>query len=65
MIINPYSKYAKRIEDIIFLYHNSWGETRFDNYRGELDIANIIGWVSDKWDVVYLSPLQTKQTTWP
>jgi len=41
MIINPYSRYAKRLEEIIFLYHSSWGETRFDVYRSELDLAQI------------------------
>ncbi|RPI92495.1 MAG: hypothetical protein EHM32_09095, partial [Spirochaetales bacterium] len=41
IIINPYSKYAKKIEDIVFLYHNSWGETRFETYKSELDIAKI------------------------
>lgn len=41
IIINPYSKYSKKIDDIIFLYHNSWGETRFETYKSEVDIARI------------------------
>lgn len=41
IIINPYSKYSKKIDDIIFLYHNSWGETRFEAFKGEVDIAKI------------------------
>ncbi len=39
IIINPYTKYAKRLEDMIFLYHNSWGETRFERFSNFNDIA--------------------------
>lgn len=42
IVVNPYSKYAKRIEEMFFLYHNSWGETRFERYRSESDIAHIL-----------------------
>ncbi len=42
VIINPYTKYSKKIDDIIFLYHNSWGETRFDRYKTEVDMAQIL-----------------------
>ncbi|MCX7678492.1 MAG: class I adenylate cyclase [Spirochaetes bacterium] len=39
IIINLHTKYAKRIEEIIFLYHNSWGETRYERYANFNDIA--------------------------
>lgn len=42
IVINPYSKYAKRIEDLFFLYHNSWGETRFERYKNETEIAQVL-----------------------
>lgn len=42
IIINPFSKYSKKIDDIYFLYHNSWGETRFEVYHSEVDLAQII-----------------------
>ena len=42
-IINPYTKYAKRVEEIIFLYHNSWGETRFERFTNLNDIALLLG----------------------
>jgi adenylate cyclase class 1 len=35
ILINPLSKYSKKIEEIIFLYHNSWGETRFEVFSGQ------------------------------
>lgn len=41
IIINPYSKYSKKIDDIVFLHHNSWGETRFETFKSEVDIAKI------------------------
>jgi len=43
VIINPYTKYAKRVEEIIFLYHNSWGETRFEQFTAFNDIALLLG----------------------
>ena len=42
IIINPYSKHPKGVEDIYFLYHNSWEETVFENYTSEIDLAHII-----------------------
>jgi len=42
IIINPHAKYAQKIEEIIFLYHNSWGETRFEVYKNEIDIGRIL-----------------------
>lgn len=41
IIINPFTKYAKKIDELYFLYHNSWGETRFEKFRSEADIAAI------------------------
>jgi len=41
IIINPFLKYSKKIDDIYFLYHNSWGETRFEVFHNENDIAAI------------------------
>ena len=42
IIINLYSKYPKGIEDIYFLYHNSWGETVHEKYENEIDLAQIL-----------------------
>jgi adenylate cyclase len=42
IIINPHTKYSQKIEQIIFLYHNSWGETRFETYEGQIDIPKIM-----------------------
>lgn len=42
IIINPYTKYSKKIDDIFFLFHNSWGETKFEKYKSEIDIAQMI-----------------------
>lgn len=33
-IINPFHKYSRDLYELYFLYHNSWGETRFEFYRG-------------------------------
>ncbi len=42
VIINPFSKYAKKIEDMYFLYHNSWGETKYERFAGEGDVPKIL-----------------------
>lgn len=42
IIINPFSKYEKRIDEIYFLYHNSWGETKYEKYNGEASIPLIM-----------------------
>ncbi len=42
IILNAYSKYAKKINDIIFLYQNSWGETRFEHFSSEFDLVAVI-----------------------
>ncbi|MDY6967595.1 MAG: class I adenylate cyclase [Spirochaetota bacterium] len=42
IIINLYSKYPKGIEDIYFLYHNSWGETVYEKYENEIDLSQIL-----------------------
>lgn len=41
ILINPLSKYSKKIDEIIFLYHNSWGETRFEVFNNTNELANI------------------------
>ncbi len=41
IIINPYSKYNSVIEDIVLLFYNSWGETRYKSYRSEIDLSQI------------------------
>lgn len=42
IIINLFVKYPKGIEDIYYLYYNSWGETVYEKYDKELDLAIII-----------------------
>lgn len=42
IFINPFSKYSKKIDEIYFLYHNSWGETRFESFQDENKLAEII-----------------------
>ena len=42
IIINPLTKYSKKIEEILFLFHNSWGETRFERHGGESDIPRVV-----------------------
>ena len=41
LIINPFLKYSKKIDDIYFLYHNSWGETRFEVFHNDNDLPAI------------------------
>lgn len=41
LIINPFLKYSKKPDEIYFLYHNSWGETRFEVYRNDNDLPFI------------------------
>ncbi|HDP79336.1 MAG TPA: hypothetical protein ENN21_00680 [Spirochaetes bacterium] len=41
VVINPYSKYSRKIDDIVFLYHNSWGETRFEEFKNESDLVHV------------------------
>jgi len=42
VIINFYSKQKPGIDNIFFLYHNSWGETRFEELHNESDLAGLI-----------------------
>jgi len=42
IIINAFSKYSKKADEIIFLYHNSWGETRFEVYPSENTLPAIL-----------------------
>ncbi|MFC1669153.1 class I adenylate cyclase [Spirochaetota bacterium] len=41
IIINPFSKYSNDIDDIVFLFHNSWGETRYKIFKSEVEIPQI------------------------
>ena len=41
IIINPFLKYSKKVDEFYFLYHNSWGETRFEVFRNDNDLAAI------------------------
>lgn len=38
IIINPFLKYSKKIDEMYLLYHNSWGETRFESFK---DVSNL------------------------
>ncbi|MFC1670101.1 class I adenylate cyclase, partial [Spirochaetota bacterium] len=42
IIFNPYTQYSKKVDDIIFLYHNSWGETLFESFKSIDDVPQII-----------------------
>ena len=42
IIINPFQKYSKKPDEIFFLYHSSWGETRFESYNNEKVIPELI-----------------------
>ena len=42
VIINPHTKYSETLEEMFFLYHNSWGETRFEIFKSEADFSVII-----------------------
>jgi len=42
LIINPFQKYSKKPDEIFFLYHNSWGETRFEIYNSDKVIPELI-----------------------
>ncbi|MFH0976432.1 MAG: class I adenylate cyclase [Spirochaetota bacterium] len=42
IIINLFVKYPKGIEDIYYLYRNSWGETVYEKYDNELDFSVIL-----------------------
>ena len=41
IIINPFHKYSNQIDEIYYLYHNSWGETRFEVYSSVNDLPGI------------------------
>ncbi|MBN1496871.1 MAG: class I adenylate cyclase [Spirochaetes bacterium] len=42
IIFNLYSKYSRKIDEIFFLYHDSWGSTRFETFNRELDLVQIL-----------------------
>jgi adenylate cyclase class 1 len=41
IIINPFLKYSKKADEFYHLYHNSWGETRFEIFHNENDFPAI------------------------
>ncbi len=41
IIINPFLKYSKKVDEFYFLYHNSWGETRFEVFNSDNDIPAV------------------------
>ncbi len=41
IIVNPFLKYSKKIDEYYFLYHNSWGETRFEVFHNDNDLPAI------------------------
>jgi adenylate cyclase class 1 len=41
IIINPFLKYSKKVDEFYFLYHNSWGETRFEVFNNDNEIPKI------------------------
>jgi adenylate cyclase, class 1 len=72
IVFNPYSKYAKTLEEIFFLYHNSWGETKFEVFKSPLDLPKILtrilnGCITTRYDyqdavnVVSLSPYRSSK----
>ena len=42
IIFNLYSKYSRKIDEIFFLYHDSWGSTKFDVFNREMDLLQIL-----------------------
>jgi adenylate cyclase, class 1 len=42
VIFNLYSKYSRNIEEIFFLYHDSWGSTKFEVFSREMDLLQIL-----------------------
>ncbi len=42
IIINLYSKYSRKIDEIFFLYHDSWGSTMFETFGSEMDLIQIL-----------------------
>ncbi len=41
IIVNPFLKYSKKIDEYFFLYHNSWGETRFEVFHNDNELPAI------------------------
>ncbi len=42
VIINMFHKDVKKVDNIFFLYHNSWGETRFEEFHSITDLPHIL-----------------------
>lgn len=43
IIFNLYSKYSRKVDEIFFLYHDSWGSTKFDVFKSEMDLIQVLG----------------------
>ena len=42
IIFNIYSKYSRKIDEFFFLYHDSWGSTKFEVFNNEMDLIPIL-----------------------
>jgi adenylate cyclase class 1 len=42
LIFNIYSKYSRKIDEIFFLYHDSWGSTKFEVFNHEMDLIQVM-----------------------
>ncbi|MDM7987068.1 MAG: class I adenylate cyclase [Smithella sp.] len=42
LIFNIYSKYSRKIDEIFFLYHDSWGSTKFEVFKSEMDLMQVM-----------------------
>jgi adenylate cyclase, class 1 len=42
IIFNLYSKYSRKIDEMFFLYHDSWGSTKFEVFNREMDLIQIL-----------------------
>ncbi|TFH41844.1 MAG: hypothetical protein E4G96_04705, partial [Chrysiogenales bacterium] len=42
IIFNLYSKYSRKIDEIFFLYHDSWGSTMFEVFSREMELLHVL-----------------------
>ena len=42
LIFNLYSKYSRKIDEFFHLYHDSWGTTKFDVYKNEMELVPVL-----------------------
>jgi len=42
IIFNLYSKYSRKVDEFFFLYHDSWGSTKFEVFKSEMDLIPIL-----------------------